>query len=50
MIEVVLKVNEKDIPLNDFMEQMLTNLLLGYLKTAKEIPDNINKINVDISF
>jgi hypothetical protein len=50
MTEVVLKVNEKDIPLNDFMEQMLTNLLLGYLKTAKEIPDDINYINVDIKF
>lgn len=49
MTEVVLKVNEKDVPLNDFMEQMLTNLLLGYLKTAKEIPEDINSIKIEIN-
>ena len=49
MTEVVLKVNEKDVPLNDFMEQMLTNLLLGYLKTAKEIPEDINSIRIEIN-
>ncbi|MFX1314821.1 MAG: hypothetical protein ACFE9T_03090 [Promethearchaeota archaeon] len=50
MTEVILKVNEKNIPLNDFMEQMLANLLLGYLKTAKEVPENINSINIEINF
>lgn len=49
MTEVVLNVNEKDVPLNDFMEQMLTNLLLGYLKTAKEIPEDINSIKIEIN-
>ncbi len=49
MTEVVLKVNEKDVPLNDFMEEMLTNLLLGYLKTAKEIPEDINSIKIEIN-
>jgi len=49
MTEVVLKVNEKDVPLNDFMEQMLINLLLGYLKTAKEIPEDINSIKIEIN-
>ena len=49
MTEVVLKVNEIDVPLNDFMEQMLTNLLLGYLKTAKEIPEDINSIKIEIN-
>jgi len=49
MSEVVLKVNEKEIPLNDFMEQMLTNLLLAYLKTAKEIPEDINSIKIEIN-
>lgn len=50
MTEVVLKVNEKNIPLNDFMEQMITNLLLGYLKTAKQIPEDIKTINLEIKF
>ena len=49
MTKVVLKVNEKDVPLNDFMEQMLINLLVGYLKTAKEIPDDINSIKIEIN-
>ncbi len=49
MTEVVLKVNEKDVPLNDFMEEMITNLLLGYLKTAKEIPEDINSIKIEIN-
>jgi len=49
MTEGVLKVNEKDVPLNDFMEEMLTNLLLGYLKTAKEIPEDINSIKIEIN-
>lgn len=48
MTEVILKVNEKNIPLNDFMEQMLTNLLLGFLKTAKAIPEDIKNINIEI--
>ena len=48
MTEIILKVNDTEIPLNDFMESMLINLMLGYLKSAKEIPDEINTINLEI--
>lgn len=48
MTEIILKVNDKEIPLNDFMQSMLTNLMLGYLKSAKEIPDEIKTINLEI--
>ena len=48
MSEVNLKVNDKNIPLNDFMEEMLQNLLLGYLNSAKGIPDEIKSIVVKI--
>ena len=43
-----LKVNNEKVPLNDFMEDMLKNLLLGYLKAAKGIPEDITSISVKI--
>ena len=48
MSDVNLQVNEKEIPLNDFMQEMLKNLILGYLKSAKEIPEIIKNIKVEI--
>ncbi|MFX0049152.1 MAG: hypothetical protein ACFE8G_13480 [Candidatus Hermodarchaeota archaeon] len=48
MSEVNLEVNDEKVPLNDFMEDMLKNLLLGYLKAAKGIPEEIKSINVKI--
>ena len=48
MSNVNLKVNDKKVPLNDFMEEMLKNLMLGYLKAAKGIPDDIKSILVEI--
>ena len=49
MTEIVLKVNDEKVPLNDFMEDMLKNLLLGYLKSAKGIPKEIKSIDVKIN-
>jgi molybdopterin-guanine dinucleotide biosynthesis protein B len=48
MTNINLKVNDEKIPLNDFMENMLMNLMLGYLKAAKGIPEEVKSINVDI--
>jgi len=48
MSEIKLKVNDENIPLNDFMEDMLKHLLLGYLNAAKGIPEDIKSINVKI--
>jgi hypothetical protein len=48
MSDVNLLVNDEKVPLNDFMEAMLENLLLAYLKTAKGIPEEIKSINVKI--
>ena len=45
---VKLSVNEKDIPLNDIMQDMLKNLILGYLKSAKEIPSDMKIIKIEI--
>jgi len=48
MPDINLKVNDKKVLLNEFMEGMLENLLLGYLKAAKGIPDYIIFISVRI--
>ena len=48
MPEINLKVNDEKVPLNDFMESMLENLLFAYLKAAKGIPEEIKSINVKI--
>ena len=40
---------KKKIPLKDFMEGMLTNIILGYLKSTKEIPENIENIKIEIN-
>ena len=48
MVDVNLKVNKEKVPLNDFMEEMLKNLMLGFLKTAKGIPEDIKSISVKI--
>ena len=50
MSDVNLKVNDEKVPLNDFMEDMLKNLILGYLKAAKGIPDDIKSVSVEIEF
>ncbi|MBY9008554.1 MAG: hypothetical protein KGD74_01650 [Candidatus Lokiarchaeota archaeon] len=48
MSDVNLKVNGEKVPLNDFMEEMLKNLILGYIKAAKGIPEDIKSIKVEI--
>jgi len=48
MTDVNLKVNDEKVPLNDFMEEMLKNLMVGYLKAAKGIPEEIKSIGVQI--
>lgn len=44
-----LKVNESEIPLNEMMNTMLENLILGYLKSAKGMPDEIKTIDIKIN-
>jgi hypothetical protein len=50
MTEISLKVNEKEIPLNEQMQEMLTNIILGYLKSAKKIPEDKKTIQIKIEF
>ena len=50
MKEITLKVNEKDIPLNEIMSNMLTNILTAFVNTLKKIPEDIKEIQVKIEF
>jgi len=49
MTEVKLTINENKIPLNELMNNMLTNLILAYLKSAKKVPEEIKNIKVEIT-
>jgi len=49
MKETNLIVNEKEIPLNELMQDMLKNLVLAYLKSAKKIPEVIKKVQIEIN-
>ena len=48
MIKTILSVNEKKIPLKDFMQEMLANVIQGFLKSTKGVPENIEKIKIEI--
>ena len=48
MTKVKLLVNDKDIPLNELMKDMLVNLILGYLMSAKKLPDQKKTIKIEI--
>ncbi|MFX1376737.1 MAG: hypothetical protein ACFFA0_13085 [Promethearchaeota archaeon] len=48
MVNAILTVNEKQIPLKEFMQDMLTNIILGYLKSTKAVPENIETIKIEI--
>ena len=50
MKKITLKVNEKDIPLNEIMSNMLTNILSAFVNTLKKIPEDMNDIHVHIEF
>ena len=49
MSDTKLVINDKDIPLNEMMKEMLKNIILGYMKSAKKIPDEINSIKIEIN-
>lgn len=48
MTGVKLLVNDKDIPLNELMRDMLSNIILGYLKSVKNIPEDKKTIKIEI--
>lgn len=49
MLKAILSVNEKKIPLKDFMQEMLANIVQGFLKSTKGVPQNIENIKIEIT-
>lgn len=48
MTDVKLLVNDKDIPMNEFIKDILININKGFVSSLKEIPDDITNINIEI--
>ena len=48
MTKALISVNEKKIPLKDFMQEMLSNIIIGYLKSTKGVPEKIENIKIEI--
>ncbi|MFX0070764.1 MAG: hypothetical protein ACFFAO_06710 [Candidatus Hermodarchaeota archaeon] len=49
MSDIKLIVSDKNIPLNDLMKDMLANLVLAFLKSAKGIPEDFKKVQIEIN-
>ncbi len=41
-------VNEIEIPLNEFVRKLCTNIILGLIRSLKGVPENINNIRIEI--
>lgn len=48
MKEIKLKVNDKEIHLNEIMSNVITNMLNGFLDALKDIPEEREKISLKI--
>jgi len=46
--ETEIKVNGEKLPLNHFIQETLANMLIGFLKTLKEVDEPENIIEVKI--
>ena len=50
MVEVKVKVNEVDVPLNPIMTNILSNVIGGFLDALKGVPEDRKEISVNIQF
>ena len=50
MTEVSLNINDKNIPMNEFIEEILKNITKAFVSSLKEIPEDIKTIKIEISF
>ena len=48
--KVQIKVNEKDVPLNQFISNITSKIVLSIVESLKGITDDIGTIQVDIKF
>ncbi len=50
MTNANLKVNDIDVPMNDFIETILINLCKAFIDSLKDIPEDLKTIKVEIDF
>lgn len=50
MTNIIMQIDDQDIPLNPIMSTVLTNIITGFIGALKGIPEDKKKINVEISF
>jgi hypothetical protein len=48
MPEIKLRVNNEDVPLNEIMQKVITNINVGFIKSLNGIPEDIKKIDLKI--
>ncbi|MBY9002940.1 MAG: hypothetical protein KGD73_03115 [Candidatus Lokiarchaeota archaeon] len=47
---VKIEVDDKEIPLNEIMSNVIANIVDGFLDALKDIPEVRKKINIEITF
>jgi len=50
MENVKLEINDKEIPLNEIMSNVISNIVDGFLDALKNLPEVRKKINLEITF
>ncbi|MFX1277301.1 MAG: hypothetical protein ACFFBP_07985 [Promethearchaeota archaeon] len=48
MADIKLLVNDKEIPMNEFIQEILINVSKGFITSLKGIPEDIRAIKIDI--
>ena len=50
MTNAKLEVNDKDIPMNDFIETFLINICKAFIDSLKDIPEDLKSMKIEINF
>jgi len=50
MADAKLEVNNKDIPMNDFIKDILINISKGFVISLKDIPEDLKTMKIEINF
>jgi len=50
MTEIKLHINDEEIRLNEIMSTVLTNINMGFIEALSDIPKEIKKLTLKISF
>ena len=48
MTDIKVLINDKELPLNEFIKDLVVNINMGIVKSLKAIPENIKSININI--